>query len=98
HAAQQPPVPGGPAGAAQPGPAQPGPAQPGPANPGAVPQNRGPAAKTGTARIRGRVETDAGAPVRDADVTLSGDVLRQARSDNNGRYEFADLPTGRFYL
>jgi len=31
-------------------------------------------------------------------VTLSGDVIRQARTDDNGRYEFAGLPAGRFFV
>jgi hypothetical protein len=31
-------------------------------------------------------------------VTLSGDVVRQARTDDNGRSELTGLPAGRFFL
>jgi hypothetical protein len=54
--------------------------------------------KTQTARIWGRVVSDAGAPVRGADVALSGDHIRQTVTDDQGRYEFTALPAGRFYL
>ena len=87
-AAQQAPNTGVPAGARQPGPAQ----------PAAPPQNRADVPKTGTARIRGSVVSDTGAPVRGAEVILSGDLVRQAQTDDTGRYEFADLPAGRFFL
>jgi hypothetical protein len=53
---------------------------------------------TPTARISGRVVSDAGAPVRGADVALSGDHIRQTVTDDQGRYEFTALPAGRFYL
>jgi hypothetical protein len=62
--------------------------------------SRGPV-KTGTGRIRGRVvSSDTGAPVRRAQVRLSGNDVgaRSALSDAEGRYEFRDLPAGRFNL
>jgi protocatechuate 3,4-dioxygenase beta subunit len=57
--------------------------------------------KTGTGRIKGRlVSADTGAPVRRAQVRLSGtDVLpKSATTDNDGAYEFRDLPAGRFTI
>lgn len=57
--------------------------------------------KTGTGRIRGRVvAADTGAPVRRAQVRISGtDVgARSALTDAEGRYEFRELPAGRFIL
>ena len=86
-AAQQSSPPGVPTGAAQPGPGQPG-----------APQNRAAVPTTGKARVRGQVVSDAGSPVRGAEVTLSGDLVRQTGTDENGRYEFGDLPGGRFFL
>lgn len=71
-----------------------GPAAPGP--PGAPPTAQQP---SGTARIRGRVvSATTGAPLRGAEVILSGDLLRQADTDDQGRFEFAALPAGRFTL
>jgi hypothetical protein len=87
-AAQQAPNPGVATGARQPGPAQ----------PVTPPQNRTDTPATGTARIRGRVVADTGAPVREAEVRLSGDLVRQTETDDTGRFEFADLPAGRFLL
>ena len=55
--------------------------------------------KTGTGRIKGRlVAAETGVPVRRAQVRLSGtDVMPQmATTDNEGAYEFRDLPAGRF--
>ena len=56
----------------------------------------------GTARIRGRVvAADTGAPLRRAQVRLSAAELRVNRSattDADGRYEFPDLPAGRYNL
>jgi protocatechuate 3,4-dioxygenase beta subunit len=57
--------------------------------------------KTGTARIRGRViSADAGSPVRRAQVRISGPDIaaKTAMTDAEGRYEFRDLPGGRFNL
>lgn len=57
--------------------------------------------KTGTARIRGRVITsENGAPVRRAQVRITGPDIasKAALTDAEGRYEFRDLPGGRFVL
>jgi len=57
--------------------------------------------KTGTARIRGRViSADSGSPVRRAQVRISGPDIaaKTAMTDAEGRYEFRDLPGGRFNL
>ena len=57
--------------------------------------------KTGTGRIRGRVlSADTGAPIRRAQVRIGGpDVApKAALTDADGRYEFRDLPAGRFSL
>src|SRR5262245_667630 len=51
---------------------------------------------TGTARLRVRVVSDTGAPVRDAEVTLIGPLIRQGKTDEEGRHDFASLPAGRF--
>jgi protocatechuate 3,4-dioxygenase beta subunit len=57
--------------------------------------------KTGTARLRGRVvANDSGTPVRRAQVRISGPDIgsKTALTDSQGRYEFTDLPAGRFTL
>lgn len=57
--------------------------------------------KTGTARIRGRVLSgDTGSPVRRAQIRVSGQEImpKTAMTDAEGRYEFRDLPGGRFTL
>jgi protocatechuate 3,4-dioxygenase beta subunit len=57
--------------------------------------------KTGTGRIKGRLVTaDTGAPVRRAQVRLSGpDVMpKSVATDNEGRFEFKDLPAGAFSI
>ena len=57
--------------------------------------------KTGTGRIRGRVtSSETGAPVRRAQVRISGaDIApKAAMTDAQGRFEFGDLPAGRFTL
>ena len=57
--------------------------------------------KTGTGRIRGRVLAgDAGAPIRRAQVRISGQDIapKAALTDAEGRFEFRDLPAGRFTL
>src|SRR3954463_3010870 len=56
-------------------------------------------AKTGTGRLRGRVVAgDTGAIVRRAQVRISGPDIgtKTALTDTQGRYEFRDLPAGRF--
>src|SRR3954463_15377743 len=56
-------------------------------------------AKTGTGRLRGRVVAgDTGAIVRRAQVRISGPDIgsKTAFTDAQGRYEFRDLPAGRF--
>ena len=88
-AAQQAPTPSVPPGARQPGPAQ----------PAAPTQNRADPTNTATARIRGRVVSETGAPVRGAEVRLRPATwFVQTETDDAGRYEFADLPAGRFSL
>ena len=77
--------------------------RPGAPTAGAVPgmplPNTG-ATQTGTARIRGRVvAARTGAPLRRAQVqgfAAEGQVRRTTTTDADGRYEFADLPAGRF--
>src|SRR4026209_727649 len=57
--------------------------------------------KTGTARLRGRVlSVENGGPVRRAQVRiLSPDIgSKSAMTDAEGRYEFRDLPAGRFNM
>ena len=55
---------------------------------------------TGTGRIRGRVvAADTGAPLRRAQVRISAPAVRVNRSattDAEGRYEFPELPAGRY--
>lgn len=55
--------------------------------------------KTGTSRMRGRiVANDTGSPVRRAQVRISGPDIgtKTAMTDAQGRFEFRDLPAGRF--
>lgn len=55
--------------------------------------------KTGTGRILGRVvAADSGTPIRRAQVRISGQDIgsKAALTDAEGRYEFRDLPGGRF--
>jgi len=88
------------------GPAVPqGAAQPGPPVPRAqMPPRDGSATATptGTARIRGRiVAADTGAPLRRAQVRISSTearVNRSATTDAEGRYEFSELPEGRYNI
>jgi protocatechuate 3,4-dioxygenase beta subunit len=57
--------------------------------------------KTGAGRIRGLVvAAETGSPIRRAQVRISGpDVgMKAALTDADGRYEFRDLPAGRFSL
>src|SRR4051812_22332028 len=73
-------------------------------NPGDAPMQMlmpGRQAKSGTGRLRGRVlAADTGAIVRRAQVRISsGDIgTKTAFTDAQGRYEFKDLPAGRFTL
>ena len=56
-------------------------------------------AKTGTGRLRGRVVTaDTGTVLRRAQVRISSPDIgtKTAMTDAQGRYEFKDLPAGRF--
>src|SRR4051812_23258899 len=56
-------------------------------------------AKTGTSRVRGRVvASDTGSSVRRAQVRISGPDIgtKTALTDAQGRFEFRDLPAGRF--
>src|SRR6188508_856134 len=59
-------------------------------------------APKGTGRIAGRiVSADTGNPIRRAQVRLSAPEIRVNRTDttdNDGKYEFADLPAGRYRL
>jgi protocatechuate 3,4-dioxygenase beta subunit len=57
--------------------------------------------KTGTGRLRGRVAAaDTGTAVRRAQVRISGPDIgtKAAMTDAQGRFEFRDLPAGRFTL
>ncbi len=70
---------------------------------GELPMMLGPnrQAKTGTGRIRGRIVSgETGSPVRRAQVRIMGpDIgMKAALTDPEGRYEFRDLPAGRFSL
>ena len=56
-------------------------------------------AKTGTSSVRGRVVAgDTGSALRRAQVRISGPDIgtKTALTDTQGRYEFRDLPAGRF--
>src|SRR5829696_2231486 len=56
-------------------------------------------AKTGTGRLRGRVvAVDSGSGLRRAQVRISGPDIgsKTALTDAQGRYEFRELPAGRF--
>lgn len=57
--------------------------------------------KSGTGRIRGRVvAADTGSPVRRAQIRLAGPEVggKMALTDAEGRFEFRDVPAGRFTL
>src|SRR5258707_644487 len=58
-------------------------------------------AKTGTGKLRGRVVAgDTGSSVRRAQVRIGSPDIgsKTAFTDAQGRYEFKDLPAGRFNL
>ena len=57
--------------------------------------------KSGSGRIRGRVmANDAAVPIRRAQVRITGPDIapKAALTDAEGRFEFRDLPAGRFTL
>ena len=64
------------------------------------PRDTSAATQTGTARIRGRVTTaDTGVPLRRVQVSISAleaSIRRMTTTDADGRYEFAELPAGRY--
>jgi len=78
--------------------------RPGAATGAALPGMPPPSAarQTGTARIRGRVvAADTGAPLRRAQVqavAADAQARRTTTTDADGRYEFTDLPAGRFVV
>lgn len=91
---QRPPLPPG-SGASAPG------APTGAQLPGLPPPRdpRGGAPLTGTAKLAGRVVAQDGTPLRRAQVTVfsaEGQVRRMTTTDGEGRYEFVELPAGRF--
>ena len=66
-----------------------------------LPPGAGRQMKTGTGQIKGRlVAADTGNPVRRAQVRVSGpDIMPKAvTTDNEGRFEFKDLPAGAFTI
>lgn len=98
-AARQAPSPGVPA--PPPQPTGPAPGRPGPSGPATGPRDK-PVEATGTGRIAGRV-TAAGStqPLRRAILRIHGEGLQEGRmtaTDEGGRYEFKELPAGRFFL
>ena len=74
----------------------------GAALPGLPPRDAARPPATGTARIRGRASTpETGAPLRRAQITLTAPeigIRRVVTTDTQGRYEFADLPEGRYTI
>lgn len=56
--------------------------------------------RPGTSRISGRVSATNGVPLRQAAVRaiLAAGGMKTAVTDDNGRFEFTDLPAGRFTI
>ncbi len=80
----------------------PGSSVPGPPGPRAqMPARDAASIPTGTARIRGRVVSTDGTPLRRALVRVSAPELRVNRgatTDADGRYEISSLPAGRYSI
>jgi Carboxypeptidase regulatory-like domain len=78
------------------------------ANPGQAPKGDNQQAKSGTATVRGRVVAgDSGQPLRKAQVRIMANISpgstqlpesRLVTTDASGRYEFKELPAGRYNL
>jgi Carboxypeptidase regulatory-like domain len=78
------------------------------ANPGQAPPRDNQQAKPGTATVRGRVVAgDSGQPLRKAQVRIMANISpgstqlpesRLVTTDASGRYEFKELPAGRYNL
>src|SRR5687767_2666116 len=90
-------------GAASPGAPVPGAQLPGVQRPALPPRDTPQRAQTGTARIRGRIVASGGTTaLRRAQITLTAadnvQFRRQTTSDGEGRYEFAELPAGRYQI
>ena len=68
--------------------------------PGMPPRDNAQAPKTGKAIVRGRVlAADTGQPLRKAQVRIMSGELRENRmttTDADGKYEFKELPAGRY--
>jgi protocatechuate 3,4-dioxygenase beta subunit len=67
--------------------------------PGAPPRDAGPMRRTGTARLRGRVTSDTGIPLRRAQVIAISPATggpQSATTDAEGRYDFRNLPAGTY--
>ncbi len=66
------------------------------------PRDNAAAPQTGTARIRGRVTAaESGAPLRRAQITMASPeagLRRLTSTDADGRYEFAEVPAGRYVI
>jgi hypothetical protein len=64
------------------------------------PRDNAPAPKTGKAIVRGRVvAADTGQPLRKAQVRITSNEFRENRmttTDADGKYEFKELPAGRY--